>query len=90
MPQRLETAKQKLAAVQEADYLKSLVGTLGADPLTAARAHAEEPVVIWGKASLSPKISKGVVMQGAEHMPVYEVPSLLQRVKSKLKRARLN
>jgi hypothetical protein len=90
MPQRLETAKQKLAAVQEADYLKSLVGTLGADPLTAARAHAEEPVVIWGKASLSPKISKGVVMQGAESMPVYEVPSLLQRVKSKLKRARLN
>ncbi|MGB5425892.1 MAG: hypothetical protein WBN95_03815, partial [Gammaproteobacteria bacterium] len=90
MPQRLETAKQKLAAVQEADYLKSLVGTLGADPLTAARAHAEEPVVIWGKASLSPKISKGVVMQGAEPMPVYEVPSLLQRVKSKLKRPRLN
>jgi hypothetical protein len=90
MPQRLETARQKLAAVQQEDYLKSLVGTLGADPLTAARAHAEEPVVIWGKASLSPKISKGVVMQGAEHMPVYEVPSLLQRVKSKLKRARLN
>jgi hypothetical protein len=90
MPQRLETARQKLAAVQQEDYLKSLVGTLGADPLTAARAHAEEPVVIWGKASLSPKIRQGVVMQGAEHMPVYEVPSLLQRVKSKLKRARLN
>ena len=58
MPQRLETARQKLAAVQQEDYLKSLVGTLGADPLTAARAHAEEPVVIWGKASLSPKISR--------------------------------
>ena len=90
MPQRLETAKQKLAAVQEADYVKSLVGTLGADPLTAARARVDEPVVIWGKASLSPKISKGVVAQDAESLPVYEVPSLLQRVKSKLKRARLN
>ncbi len=90
MPQRLETAKQKLAAVQEADYVKSLVGTLGADPLTAARARVDEPVVIWGKASLSPRISKGVVAQDAESLPVYEVPSLLQRVKSKLKRARLN
>jgi len=90
MPQRLETARQKLATVQQEDYLKSLVGTLGADPLTAARAHVEEPVVIWRKASLSPKVSKGVAMEGVESMPVYEVPSLLQRVKSKLKRARLN
>ncbi len=90
MPQRLETARQKLAAVQEADYLKSLVGTLGADPLMAARAHVEESVVIWDKASLSPGINKNMGLQGAESLSVYEVPSLLQRVKSKLKRARLN
>ena len=70
IPQRLEAAKQKLAAVQEADYVKSLVGTLGADPLAAARAHVEEPVVIWGKASLSPKLGKEVVMQDAESLPV--------------------
>jgi hypothetical protein len=93
IPRRLETAKQKLAAVQEPDYVNSLIGTLGADPLSAAAARArfDEPVVIWGKASLSPKISRKVETQDAGPVPVcVEAPSLLQRVKSKLKRARLN
>ncbi len=31
--QRLEVARERLLAVQEEDYLNSLVGTLGADPL---------------------------------------------------------
>ncbi|MCG6900529.1 MAG: hypothetical protein LJE75_11080 [Gammaproteobacteria bacterium] len=91
IPQRLDYARKKLAAVQEADYINALVGTLGADPLAAARAQAVEPVVIWGKASLSPKVTKEPVVEGAAPLPVpVEVPSLLQRVKSKLKKARVN
>ena len=90
MPQRLENAKRKLAAVEEEEYVKSLVGMLGADPLSAARARVEESVVIWGKASLSPGINKRVEVQGSESLPLVEEPSLLQRVKSKFKRARLN
>ncbi len=36
--QRLEVARERLLAVQEEDYLNSLVGTLGADPLAPAEA----------------------------------------------------
>jgi hypothetical protein len=88
--QRLDAARKKLVEVQSEDYVKSLVGTLGADPLSPARAHVKEPVVIWGKASLSKKAGKNVTVEGAESLQAYEVPSLLQRVKSRLKRARMN
>jgi phosphoenolpyruvate carboxykinase (diphosphate) len=39
---RLERAKSRLASVQDPAYLESLVGTLGADPLQAARRHRSD------------------------------------------------
>jgi hypothetical protein len=90
IPQRLETAKQKLAEVRDEGYVKSLVGTLGADPLSAARVEAMEQVVNWGKASLSPAANQYLQVEGVAALQALEVPSLLDRVKSKFKRARLN
>jgi len=42
MHERLEGAKAKLEKVQSPDYLKSLVGTIGADPLRPARVAEEQ------------------------------------------------
>ena len=64
IPQRLQMAKQKLAAVQEPDYIESLVGTLGADPLTRPAIQVEEPVVKWDKANLSQNIKKEQCLAG--------------------------
>jgi hypothetical protein len=47
-------------------------------------------VVSWGKASLSPAANQYLKVEGAAALHSLEVPSLLDRVKSKLKRARLN
>ena len=91
IPQRLEMAKQKLAAVQEPDYIESLVGTLGADPLTRPTIRAEEPMVKWDKANLSQNFKKEPVKSaGAPMSSAFEAPSLLERVKSKFRRVRLN
>ena len=90
IPQRLEAAQKKLAEVQDEGYVKSLVGTLGADPLTAARVHVEEHVVNWGKANLSPAVNQNARQQSTTNLQSFEVPSLLDRVKSRFKRARLN
>jgi hypothetical protein len=83
-------AKQKLAAVQEPDYIESLVGTLGADPLTRPAIQVEEPVVKWDKANLSQNIKKEQARSAGRSLPSYGAPSLLERVKSKFRRARLN
>jgi len=90
IPQRLQMAKQKLAAVQEPDYIESLVGTLGADPLSRPSVTAEEPVVKWDKANLSENIKKESTKAAGASLPSYGAPSLLERVKSKFRRARLN
>ncbi|MGR9000295.1 MAG: hypothetical protein ACU88J_14795, partial [Gammaproteobacteria bacterium] len=37
MTERLQTARQKLASVQSVDYLNTLIGTIGADPLGESR-----------------------------------------------------
>ncbi len=39
MAKRLKTAQQKLARVQSVDYLNSLVGTIGSDPLGESRSR---------------------------------------------------
>jgi len=91
IPQRLETARKKLDLVQQPDYVESLVGTLGADPLTSASAQIqlEPPVVVWDKATLAKKDDKSAGGEPNEPLQAYEM-TLLERVKSKFKRARLN
>jgi len=91
IPQRLVTTKVKLAAVQQDDYVEFLTGTLGADPLSAAHVQVEEtPVVVWDKASLSKRLASSGNARADEALQAYEMPTLLERVKSKFKRARLN
>jgi hypothetical protein len=87
--------------VRQPEYLASLVGTLGADPLQPPRAMAEAHIINWGKAKLSPSREKPVVTAAAtatatttaeviEPLVEYKAPSLLQRFRTKLRRARLN
>jgi hypothetical protein len=90
VPRRLEMARKKLAEVQEPGYVDSLVGTLGADPLSRATLEAEEPVVVWDKANLSEKLRKDTVKSTDESLVSYDAPTLLERVKSRFRRARLN
>jgi hypothetical protein len=88
---RLEAAQQKLAWLRQPEYLASLVGTLGADPLQPPRYMTESHIINWGKAKLSPAKEKPVVeMETIEPLPVYKTPSLLQRFRTRLKRARLH
>jgi hypothetical protein len=88
--QRLEAAVSKLAQVEQPDYLQSLVGTLGADPLRAPRVMAEQHIINWGKAKLTQPVSADPVTPEVKAVPVYKVPTLLQRMKTRFMRARLN
>jgi hypothetical protein len=89
IPARLETAKQKLEAVQQPVYMESLVGTLGADPLQPVRASTGENVIAWSKAKLAQGDEDGVAKEAAS-MRAYKNQSFIQRVKSRFKRVRLN
>jgi hypothetical protein len=95
--ERLEASLQKLDQVKHPEYLQGLVGTLGADPLQPPRVMAEAHIINWGKAKLAPAREKPVVTTAAattpeviEPLAEYKTPSLLQRFRTKLKRARLN
>jgi len=86
--ERLVTAREKLDRVSSPEYLAGLVGTLGADPLRPARVMEEQKVVDMGKAKLSPAVMKQQ-HAGSAGMPAYdEVPSLLQRFKTRILGAR--
>jgi hypothetical protein len=89
IPARLEVALQKLETVKQRDYLKSLVGTLGADPLKPLRAGAEQNVIAWNKAKLAQGDEEEMAEAVASLHP-YRNPSFIQRVKSRFKRVRLN
>jgi hypothetical protein len=89
IPARLDMAMKKLEMVTHPDYLKGLVGTLGADPLRPVRAGAGENVITWNKAKLSQVDRDGKVMEAAS-MRAYKTQSFIQRVKSRFKRVRLN
>ena len=80
---------KKLEMVTHPDYLKGLVGTLGADPLKPVRAGTGENVITWNKAKLSQVDGDGKVMEAAS-MRAYKTQSFIQRVKSRFKRVRLN
>ena len=45
IPSQLEKARQKLSALQKPEYLESLVGTIGADPLEPARSMVKSDSV---------------------------------------------
>jgi hypothetical protein len=89
IPARLEVAMQKLETAKHPDYLKGLVGTLGADPLKPVRAGAEQNVIAWNKAKLAQGDEEGMAEAVASLQP-YKNPSFIQRVKSRFKRVRLN
>ena len=85
---RFVAASEKLEQVRSEAYLKGLVGTLGADPLKPAMASAQQ-IINWSKAQLS-------IADNNEHVgdnePVHALKagSLIERFRTKLKRARLN
>jgi hypothetical protein len=90
--ERLDQARQKLAKVEAPAYLQDLEGTLGADPLQPARVMAKQQIINWGKAKLSPSTSDKTLKTGSatESIQPYKVPSLLQRVRTRFRRPRLN
>ena len=51
IPERLETAKAKLKQVQHPDYLKSLSGTIGSDPLKPARSMKDGKIAATQRAA---------------------------------------
>jgi hypothetical protein len=86
--QRLDNAKEKLMQVQSEEYLKGLVGTLGADPLQPAACMAEHQLVNWSKAKLS-FFKEGVAEHETDPAHPHKVPSLLQRFKARFRKSRL-
>jgi hypothetical protein len=87
---RLEKAKTKLLHVKDPAYLDDLVGTLGADPLRPAHGEDTRGVLKWGKARLARPEAEPVTETAAAPQPVTsasEVPSLLDRVREKFRRA---
>jgi hypothetical protein len=85
---RFVAASEKLEQVRSEEYLKGLVGTLGADPLKPAMESAQQ-IVNWSKAKLS-IASNNEDASDSEAVQVLKIPSLMERFKTKLKRARSN
>ena len=83
---RLVLANTRLEMVNGSDYLDGLVGTLGADPLSPARAMEEQRIVNWGKARLAPTVKVGDDAQ--EPLEAYKMPTLLERFRTRLRRVR--
>jgi hypothetical protein len=86
--QRLDKAKEKLLQVQSEEYLKGLVGTLGADPLQPAACMAENQLVNWSKAKLS-RLKESVAEHETDPAHPHKIPSLLQRFKARFRKNRL-
>ncbi len=86
--QRLGRAKEKLRQVQSEEYLKGLVGTLGADPLQPAACMADNQLVSWSKSKLSLFKESGVAPE-MDPAHAHKVPSLLQRFKDRFRKNRL-
>jgi hypothetical protein len=85
---RLHTATERLRQVQQDDYLHSLVGTLGADPLGPPGTRAETHVIHWSKMITS--FSKDKMLEPElEPTQDQKIPSLLQRFKARFQRTRV-
>ena len=66
-----------------------MVGSLGADPLGPAACMAENQLMSWTKAKLS-SVKDNMAENDVEPMPAHEIPSLLQRFKTRFRRDRLH
>ena len=86
--QRLVKAKENLRQVQSKEYLKGLVGTLGADPLEPAACMSENQLVSWSKAKLS-FFKESAAEQEQDSVHAHKNLSLLQRFKDRFRRNRL-
>ncbi|GMQ89524.1 MAG: hypothetical protein BMS9Abin09_1020 [Gammaproteobacteria bacterium] len=86
--QRLVNAKERLRQTQSTEYLKDLVGTLGADPLQPAACMAGSHLVSWSKSKLS-FFKENPAEQETDQANSHKAPSLLQRFKARFRRSRL-
>ena len=87
--QRLAKARSKLEQVQSEAYLQSLSGSLGADPLGPAACLAENQLISWTKAKIS-LVKDNMAETDVEPLPAHNIPSLLQRFKTRFRRDRLH
>jgi hypothetical protein len=87
--QRYEFATAQLRHVQGEDYLESLIGTLGADPLRPPGSTGEASAIHWSKMITSFTTDK-MLEPEIEPSSDDKIPSLLQRFKARLQRARLH
>jgi len=71
------------------EYLQSLVGSLGADPLGPAACLAENQLISWTKAKIS-LVKDSRVENDLEQISADKIPSLLQRFKTRFRRDRLH
>ena len=87
--QRLDKARAKLEQVQSEEYLQQLAGSLGADPLGPAACMAENQLMSWTKAKIS-LVKDNMAENDVEAVPAHNIPSLLQRFKTRFRRDRLH
>ncbi len=85
---RFVAASEKLEQVRSEEYLKGLVGTLGADPLKPVMASTQQ-IINWSKAKLLTASNNEDVSDG-EPARVLKIPSLMERLRTRFKRVRLN
>jgi hypothetical protein len=86
--QRLENARAKLDQVSQPEYLASLVGTVGADPLAPFGKARPLGELSWGKARLADTVTGPVQALAGGPARVAGMPSLLQRFTTRLLRSR--
>ncbi|MDT8386516.1 MAG: hypothetical protein RQ736_03330 [Thiogranum sp.] len=83
---RLERVNARLLKIQRDEYVDTLVGTLGADPL-APPAMAEKRVIHWSRMITAFTKDKNAENE-AEPLGAEKIPSLLERFKARFQRAR--
>lgn len=86
---RLQAAQEKLKTVKRPEYLASLQGTLGADPLRPSRVNKQQ-LIDWSKARKKASVDNGTGALNEASLPGYKPPTLIERFKSRFKRIRLH
>ena len=86
---RYQRATDRLKQVQSRSYLKTLVGTLGADPLGLATVAAGNQLINWNRMKLSFSSSGAVEHSGQGESAEAKPTTLLQRFKARFRRTHL-